>query len=252
MATIVLVAGPPVSARLWDGVVDRLRHLGHDAEALELFDPAPANPSVPALAATVRAALGGHDDPILVAHGTAVPVALAAAQGANLGALVLTNGALGGLHPVTRAICMAARIPGLISKVGLHPLIWQRWLASSVGLRRAVVNPYVMDRDTVVALSAPYLKSGAHRRAVTQYLAELPDAVAEVPAPNAPTLLLWGDEDPLQPMHVADSSRRWLPRAEVQAVPGGQHLHPVERPWAFADALDAWWRTACSPNGATD
>jgi pimeloyl-ACP methyl ester carboxylesterase len=251
MASILLVAGPPVSARLWDGVADRLRQLGHDANTIELFDPAPADPSVPALAATLRAALAGHDHPILVAHGTVLPVALAAAQGSDLGALVLTNGALGGLHPLTRALCAAARIPGVVSKVALHPRLWQRWLASSVGLRRAVVNPYVMDRDTVVALSAPYLQSGAHRRAVTQYLAELPAAVAEVPAPDVATLVLWGDEDPLQPMHVADSARRWLPRAVVEAVPGGQHLHPVERPWAFADALDAWWRAERSTVGAT-
>lgn len=250
MATLLLVAGPPASARMWQGVVDRLTTHGHDARAVPLFDPAPADPTVSGLAATLADTLRATEDPVLVAHGTAVPVALAAAGPGGAARLVLTNGALGGLDPVTRAVCAAAQGGELFARGVLRPAIWQRWLASSVGLRRAVVNPYVMDRDTVVTLSEPYLRTRDHRRAVTRYLAQLPAAVSEVSDPGVPTLLLWGDEDPLQPMHVADSARRWLPGAEVSVVPGGQHFHPVERPWAFADAVDEWLAGERSPEAA--
>ena len=247
MATIVLVAGPPTSAAMWSALEDRLRDHGHRTHAVELFDPAPADPTPAGLARVLATTLAEIEQPILVAHGTAIPVALLAAEQHAPAALVLTNGSLGGLDPVTAAVCRLARSQRLFSTLLLHPRIWLRWLASSAGLRRTVVNPYVMDRDTVVALCGPLLQSGAHRRAVTTFLAALPEFASQPPRIDCPTLLLWGDEDPLQPSHVADSARRWLPSAEVAVVPGGQHFHPLERPWAMADQLDQWLAVKRSP-----
>ncbi len=238
MSTLCLVAGPPASAGLWSHVVDRLQYRGLSARAVELFDPAPDDATVEGRARFLVASTRPED--VLVAHGTAVPVVLAATEIRSPRALVLTNGALGALDPFTHSLCRAARLPGFV-RTTLQPELWNRWLASSAGLRRTVVNPYVMDRDTVVALTQPYLATLEHRRAVARFFAQLPASVGEPVATACPTLLLWGDEDPLYPAHIADTARQWMPQAAVQMIPGGQHHHPVERPWAMADAVADWW-----------
>ena len=243
MATLCLVAGPPASAGLWTHVVDRLQHHGLSARAVELFDPAPDDASVDGLARSLVASTTAED--VLVAHGTAVPVVLAAAALRSPRALVLTNGALGALDPFTRSLCRAAKLPGFV-RTTLQPELWNRWLASSAGLRRTVVNPYVMDRDTVVALTEPYLTTLEHRRAVARFFAQLPASIVEPSPVSCDTLVLWGDEDPLYPAHIADTARQWLPEAAVQMIPGGQHHHPVERPWAMADAVAEWWLSPAS------
>ena len=73
---VLLLAGPPASAALWRDVQARLSsHL--PVEAVELFDPLPADPTVAGLAASVadRArALGG--DVVIVAHGVVIRVIL--------------------------------------------------------------------------------------------------------------------------------------------------------------------------------
>lgn len=212
-----------------------------DVEAIELFDPPPEDPTVHGLAAAVVARARALKRPIaLVAHGSAVPVAWRAAAALEPAALVLSDGPVSRLDPVTTALCQLARSPWLFSKTVLQPHVLTSWLVSSAGLRRAVVNPYVADRDTVVALLAPLLRSPAHRLAVARFLASLPTAVGSPPSFAGRTLLCWGDADPLYGPEMADEARRWLPQADVVAVPGGQHLHPVERPWAMADLVMAW------------
>ena len=115
-----------------------------DVEALELFDPAPEDPTVHGLAAAVIAAARKFNQPIaLVAHGTAVPVAWRAAQALQPAALVLSDGPVSRLDGVLGGLCQLARSPWLFSKTVLQPDFLTRWLASSAGLRRAVVNPYV-------------------------------------------------------------------------------------------------------------
>jgi pimeloyl-ACP methyl ester carboxylesterase len=219
-------------------VIDRLEHHGLSARAIELFDPAPEDASVESLAEALVAETSPDD--VLVCHGTAVPVVLAAAAHRPPRALVVTNGALGALDPFTRGICSAARLPGF-ARTTLRPEIWNRWLSSSAGLRRTVVNPYVMDRDTVVALTRPYLATLQHRQAVGRFFSHLPEAISEPPSVACSTLLLWGDEDPLYPAHIADTARQWIPQATVRMIPGGQHHHPAERPWAMADELASWF-----------
>ncbi len=247
---LLLVAGPPASAALWGPVVTRLAHHGLSAEAIELFDPVPTDATVAGMSAALAQRLRAEPEPaLLVAHGTALPIALRAAAIAPLRGLVLSNGPLGALDPITAALCRLARRPSIFAQVILQPSLWTRWLASSAGLRRAVVNPYVMDNDTVVALCAAYLQSPPHRRAVARYLADLP-ANIDVPALPAtlPVLLCWGDGDPLYPAGTADAARVHFDGSTWVNIPGGHHLHPAERPWALADAVATW---AAVPQGGT-
>jgi pimeloyl-ACP methyl ester carboxylesterase len=236
---------------MWDDVVRRLATHGLRARAVELWDPVPAEPTVSGLAERLAGEIRSMDDEVvLVAHGTAVPVARAAAAREPVAGMVLTNGPLTALDPATRTLASLARSPRALASTLLQPAAWNRWLASSAGMRRTVVNPYVMDRDTVVALTAPYTRTAEHRSAAARFLRDL----RELPTTGAPqsprNLVVWGDEDPLYPAALTDEARTLIPGVEVAEVPGGQHFHPVERPWYIADVVAEWWAGERSTEGA--
>ena len=245
MVRLMLVAGPPASAAMWEDVSRRLEsEHGCSTETVELFSPTPPAPTVAGLARDLAERVRASSPCVLVAHGTAVPVAWRAASEAQAAGLVLSNGPVRALDPILKALSQAARSPRLLAETVLRPAVLQRWLASSAGLRRTVVNPYVMDRDTVVRLSDPILATTEQRRAVAEFLRDLVRQ-ADVPPPyEGPTLLCWGDADPLYPAEAAEDALVSLPNGEHVSVPGGQHFHPVERPWYIADEVAAWLRRA--------
>ncbi len=245
MTTFLLMAGPPASGALWSDVVARLEQAhGLDAQVHDPFAEGQGDASLPALVDGLVSRIRSlGDDVVLVGHGTAVPVVWRAAVECSPLGLVLSNGPVHTLDPVLNALSKAARSPGLLARTVLRPEILQRWLASSAGLRRTVVNPYVMDRDTVVRISDPILATPEHRLKVARYLAELSRLPNVPPAYEGRTLLFWGDGDPLYTAATVDEARRWLPNADHLAVPGGQHFHPVERPWFMADALAEYLST---------
>lgn len=239
-AATLLIAGPPTSWRMWDEVARRLGRHG-PVQALALLDPVPTDPRVDALAADVGARLRAAAGPVtLVAHGLAVPVALRAAAEVAGTRLVLCNGPIHHLDPVTSLWSRASAVPGLLDHLLLRPGLTLPWLASSAGLRRLVRNPYVMDRDTVVAVCGPAFATPRHRRAIRTFLQSLPQALRSTPASEGPALLVWGDEDPLYPPACVDDARLVLPRLQHHRVAGGRWLHPVERPWELADVVAEW------------
>lgn len=241
MHTVLLVAGPPVSAPLWDDVVRRMESLGRKVQVIDLFDPVPDDPTVNGLAERLTKAVQSIEGPVvLVGHGTALPVAWKTAEQTELEGLVLTNGPMTKLDPFLATFCRLASSPRFLTSTLLQPHLLQRWLASSAGLRRTVVNPYVMDHDMVVAVSSSYLKSKTSRMAVATFLNDLPRAIQELSKLSIPTMLLWGDEDRLYPPTTVDSVRHLLPHITHERIPGGQHFHPAERPWEIADRLTNW------------
>jgi pimeloyl-ACP methyl ester carboxylesterase len=226
-----LLAGPPFGGEpMWEAVVRRwgssqvrvvdVLALGSDVEAASH-----------ALANELR-----DRSVVLIAHGTALPVAWRAARDGNAAGLVLTNGPLLALDPVARAATAVARV----APWSLHPRVAIPALASSLALRRLVVNPYVMDRDTVVALLGRSLDRRETRQRVQKYLRSLAASFEEQATFDGPTLCVWGDADVLHPAAIADEARRWFRQLRHVAVPGGRLFHPVERPWSLADAVDDW------------
>lgn len=242
MPTVLLVAAPPASSAMWSDVVHRLTTHGIRSRPIELWEPVPIDATVAGLAARLVEEIESTDgEVIVVAHGTALPIARAAAAATRLAGLVLTNGPIEALDPATRTLAGLARSPRALAATLLQPAAWTRWLASSAGMRRTVVNPYVMDRDTVVALTTPYTRTSDHRAAAARFLRDL-RSIAPPGAPQtARTLLVWGDEDPLYPAALIDTARARIPGIQVAEVPGGQHLHPIERPWYLADLVAEWW-----------
>lgn len=233
LPAIWFVGGPPVGSGVFEEVQKRLGR----GEAIPLLDDAAPTDGwrarADALAARARAVAGPV---VLVAHGLAVPAALAAAPA--FAGVFLLNGPVSRLDPVTGALAgLAARAPGLVAGSLLHPDLLPRWLASSAGLRRVVTNPYVMDRDTVAALAVSTVGTPGLRRAAASYLGSLAAGLPEVGPVGVPLGVLWGDEDRLYPASEADflSTRAGL--GPYTRIPGGRFLAVVERPWEVADRV---------------
>ena len=235
MPLLHLITGPPFAAPFWDAVATRLTtHAGLRPSPVDVLGlPAPA--TVEAIASSLGATWSAQD--VAVAHGTAVPVALAAAAARPPAALILVNGPIGSPGPALGALGTLGRVPGLVPGALLRPAVWTGWLASSAGLRRSVVNPYVMDRDTVVALCAPGVSSAEVRQRTASLLVDIAVRGDTLPVPACPLGAVWGSGDRLYPPRLLDRLRARRPDLVHVDVPGGAHAHPVERPWFIADAI---------------
>ena len=62
-----------------------------------------------------------------------------------------------------------------------------------------------------------------------------------------PTLLLWGDQDPLIGRPVIDDLAARRPDWSLHVLESVGHLLPVEAADAYADVVGAWWRQVASP-----
>jgi len=234
---IRFLTGPPFDRAFFRPVIERL---GAGA-AFSVIDPEASEGGWQHAAARM-AEMCATERTVLVAHGLAVPAAIGAALRCPPAALVLVNGPVRSLDPITAGLSAASATPVLnraLGEIGLRPGLWLRWLRSSAGLRRAVVNPYVMDRDTVAALCGPLVETAPGRRAVVSWFASLRQ-LPDVRGLTCPVLLLWGDADPLYPPGEAAFVEAALEGASHVAIPGGQFAHPEERPWELADRLGAW------------
>lgn len=232
-------AGPPFSEQLFRHAVERA-----GGAMLPLLEPGGVN-DLDAVAKRIAARVDAAAGPVvLVGHGLAVPAVTRAAElaGPNLRHLALSNGPITRLDPFTRAFLRAGPAVSAV----LHPALFLRWLASSAGLRRAVCNPYIMDRDTIDAICRPLVASPGGRAAVAAYLRALCPLPTFV-APRVPTTLAWGDDDPLYPLAEADTADAIVGGGRVRAIPGGRYVHPEERPWALADLVLQACATAGEP-----
>jgi pimeloyl-ACP methyl ester carboxylesterase len=223
---VLFLAGPPASSRLFDAVQERMapqRSIAVD------FLPGEGETGLQAMAEHLRALCEEEEVRILVAHGLAVPLAVQAV-GPGLALLVISNGPTSKLDPVSKVL---SRMPGsLLKKIVLHPKAFNAWLSSSLGLRRAVANPYVMDKETVARLTAPLLENAESRKQTAKWLRELPEFLPVQFPHDLDVVALWGDSDWLYPMEEVSE----IEGVAVQAIAGGRFFHPQERPWEMADA----------------
>ena len=243
---IWFVGGPPLGPGVFADVQSRLGR----GELVAVLDPERPRDGWrergDALALRIRAA---GRPVVLVAHGLGVPAAIAAAP-ATAG-LVLLNGPITRLDPVTAAFARLARLaPAAVAGSLLQRGVLVPWLASSAGLRRVVANPYVMDRDTVAALAVSTVESAEARAASASYLASLAAGLPEVGRMAVPMAVLWGDEDLLYPCSEADFVCVRAGLEPYRRLAGGRFLGVVERPWEVAEEL-VLFLSKCFPGAQT-
>lgn len=66
-----------------------------------------------------------------------------------------------------------------------------------------------------------------------------PDLSAEIRTINAPTLLLWGDSDPISPVAVGERLCKLLPDADLNVLPGAGHDLALTHVPEVADLISA-------------
>ena len=239
MISFLLVTGPPFDTPLWSGVVDRIHSQGHKATAFQMLmdgDGSIENESK-------RLAEQIHQtgkSVVLIAHGSAIPTAIKASSQATPAGLVLSNGPFVQVDMLTKTLARWAQLPKTVTETILSSKRSMRLLSSSLGLRRLVVNPYVMDHDTTVTICGPIFDSGPRTARMRNYLKTLSKTAWLNTSIDTPTLLCWGDADPLTIRNVESFMNSKPNGVSHEAVPGGRYLHPVERPWELADRCISW------------
>jgi pimeloyl-ACP methyl ester carboxylesterase len=229
MPNFLFLAGPPTGALLWNAVLERIESRGATASAIDILTLGEGCESPADWVHQLTQRLQAGSPSVLVAHGTAVPLALHAAAAAPPAGLVLTNGPLGPMTPTMRTMCRSLRMLG--------PKAVLKLLASPAGLRRTVVNPYVWDYDTVVTICGPLFEDPGCRTLTRGFLGALSEWTESPASTTAPTAHIYGDSDRLLSPYNADHVESW---ATLQTIEGGHHYHPLERPWEIADRVIDW------------
>jgi pimeloyl-ACP methyl ester carboxylesterase len=87
----------------------------------------------------------------------------------------------------------------------------------------------------------------AYPRAAPWISSERPDHGEELSAITAPTLLLWGDADPISPVSVGQRLAALLPGSTLEVIAGGGHQFATEHPAAVAAMIAAHLGDCTSP-----
>jgi pimeloyl-ACP methyl ester carboxylesterase len=110
-----------------------------------------------------------------------------------------------------------------------------------VAVRAALKHPGKVERLVLVATSggvdvarlggSDWRESyeAEHPAAARWITADRPDHTNELPAVTAPTLLLWGDSDPISQVPVGEHLDSLLSNATLRVLVGGTHSLAVDR-----------------------
>ena len=227
---ILLITGPPLGAVVFEHVQRRMAP--RRSIAVELVEIPRGEASLEGLAARMNQVVRETQATAVVAHGLAVPVAMRM-KGVRV---YVSNGPLSAPDAVLRSLASAGQ--STLAQLILQPALALRWMASSAGLRRAVVNPYVMDRDTVVRLSAAVMRSAETRATASAWIRACSSGVDQQWSVELSEVFgIWGDSDPLYPLAQLRNALSGPGANLPNVIPGGRNMHLVERPWELADRV---------------
>jgi pimeloyl-ACP methyl ester carboxylesterase len=248
---LLLIHGMGGTFENWQAVIEplALRHTviapdlpGHGASA-----PGAGDYSIGALAAGLRDLLIalGHERATLVGHSLGGGIAMQFAYQFPEMAERLVLVSSGGLGPEVSPILRAAALPGADLFIaatagtgGRAVSVVARGLAS-IGLQpnadvAEVARGYasLADRDRRAAFLAALrsvIGTGGQRVHAGDrlYLAE-----------GMPVLIIWGERDPIIPVHHAESAHDAIPGSRLEVFAGVGHLPQIEAPAAFIAAIE--------------
>jgi pimeloyl-ACP methyl ester carboxylesterase len=121
-----------------------------------------------------------------------------------------------------------------------------------VAIRAALRHPDKVQRLVLVATSGGVDVAGLggadwragyraeHPAAARWITDDRPDHTADLSTVTAPSLLLWGDRDPISPVAVGEHLASLLPNATLRVLAGGTHGLAVELPDDVAAHIGAY------------
>lgn len=110
--------------------------------------------------------------------------------------------------------------------------------ARLLGLGADLLRPQAWGRPSflgTIAADAVRAGPGTLTRAVYGILSD--DIRPVLPRVRAPTLLVWGENDPLTPVADGRLMRELIPDARLEVLPGASHNPMADRPRSFNDLL---------------
>lgn len=233
--SILLIAGLPFEESFWYAVQQRLTTQGYSSHTWVLCkNHGEINQQLDDLHQFITE----HSIDTIVAHGLSVPLAIETFKASKCQQLILSNGFLTTKVGLSQWILpRLLNIPCTLKRQLLRPSILIPVLASSAAFRRLVINPYVMDRETIETLSKDLLNNTNYRKNVSTYLREL-NSWSLPKKLDGVIHAIWGDHDLLFPVEQLE----FLSAIEnidlhTHLIEGGAHFHPVERPWSLADQI---------------
>lgn len=260
---VVLLHGWPGSRRDYSEVVPRLRgevdlvvpDLRGFGESDKLGDRSPAAYGASAQARSILALIAElelAESPLLVGYDVGSRVAQAIAREAperirglvlapplpGVGRRILSPDAMAefwyqSFHQLALAEELMALGPPAVRAYLDH--FWSHWSAAGWGLPDEELDRLVESYSAPGAFAASIAWYRAGSGTVATSLAE----TAPVPEERiaAPTLVLWGSEEPLFPLEWADRIDEFFADAAITELPGVGHFTPLEAPDAVAHAV---------------
>ena len=256
-SVVLLIHGIAGRKENWDAVVPRLaeRHTviapdlpGHGASGSSSGDY-----SVGALAATLRDLLLslGFERATLVGHslGGGVAMQFAYLFPEHTERLVLVSA--GGLGRTVNPFLRSAALPGaelVVAGVGLGARAVGAVLGPALGLARVRVQPDLAelgagmarlgDAETRTAFLST-LRSVVGGRGQRVFAGDRLYLAAEMP-----TLIIWGDRDPVIPVGHAHRAHAAMPGSTLVLLPRVGHMPPLEAPGELTDAIEDFLSSA--------
>jgi pimeloyl-ACP methyl ester carboxylesterase len=115
-------------------------------------------------------------------------------------------------------------------------------VATHLALRRPdLVRRLVLSGTSAGADVTPLgLNASRLPGAPSWFVRDDPDTTLLLPDIKVPVLLIWGEEDAINPPAVGEYLTRLFPSAKLVALPGASHFAPVEQPDAMARHIQAF------------
>lgn len=253
-SSVVLIHGIPTHKYLWRDVMPLLVAAGFEVMAFDLIG------------------YGDSDKPVDLDLGIAAQARMLAMALAELG---WTGGTVVG-HDIGGGVAqlLALNEPGLVRRLVLVDTIaydsfpepgiarlkepaWDAILGApdfdlkkglTKGFTRGMVNVERVTSEMIAAYERPfqniegrlaYLRAARALR--TEELSSRMDAVERL---KIPTLIVWGSEDPFQPLRYGDRLAKAMLNARLEVITGASHFLPEDAPEVLAQRIVQFAKTA--------
>ncbi len=247
---ILLVHGIAGRAENWDPIIPALARehtvIAPDLPGHGLSGKPPGDYSIGALASAMRDLLVylGHERATVIGHSLGGGVAMQYAYmfPERCERLVLISS--GGLGPDVSPILRAAALPGadlfLTLTAGAATAVGAPVgrILGKVGLRPSPDVAEVARGFASLADAETRMAFLSTLRAVIGTSGQRVDASNRLYlAAEMPTLIIWGEDDPIIPAHHGERAHEAMPGSRLQIFPGAGHMPHFDEPYAIGRAL---------------
>jgi pimeloyl-ACP methyl ester carboxylesterase len=157
---------------------------------------------------------------------------------------------LGAQPPSPTVNCREDLVRLVETEIGDRPVdLLAQSMGGAIAIQIALKHPQKVRRLVLAVTSGGVDMSGvgavdwrsdyqqAFPQAANWIMESWPDLTSAIGQITQPTLLLWGDRDPISPIGVGERLAKLLPNAVLKIIPGGDHGFVYDRPEAIVEDI---------------